>query len=213
MERLNAENEAIPNAEDECCTAAKGDTAPEAAEELFIPVKFNKEVRNLSPEDAGVLAQKGLKFEAIKHDYETLKALAADSGRSVSEFLNAVKSDMQENRKKELAEKCGGNSEMAEYVLKLENRSENDNGFSEIKAEFPEISDISQLPESVVENARLKGTMLLDEYLRYRRAAERAAAQTAAENRRAAKMSLGSQSDRRGGINPETAEFLKGLWK
>ena len=55
--------------------------------------------------------------------------------------------------------------------------------------------------------------MLLDEYLRYRRAAEKAAAQTAAENRRAAKMSLGSQSDRRGGINPETAEFLKGLWK
>ncbi len=213
MERLNAENEAIPNAEDERCAAAKDDTAPEAAEELFVPVKFNKEVRNLSPEDAGILAQKGLKFEAIKHDYETLKALAADSGRSVSEFLNAVKSDMQENRKKELAEKCGGNSEMAEYVLKLESRSENDNGFSELRAEFPEISDISQLPESVVENARLKGTMLLDEYLRYRRAAEKAAAQTAAENRRAAKMSLGSQSDRRGGINPETAEFLKGLWK
>lgn len=192
-------------------TAAENEN--ESGNQVFVPVKYNKEIRNLELDKAAELAQKGLKFEAIADDYESLKRIAKEDGQSVSEFLNALENSRREDRKKELTEKCGGNEEMAEYVLGLEGNSGDGNGFEELKQEFPEIKDISDLPESVVENARLRGTLLLDEYLRYRLAAHKAAHR--AENGRIAtdNMSIGSQTDRKGGINPETTEFLKGLWR
>ena len=96
---------------------------------------------------------------------------------------------------------------------RLENNPDGDLGLKELKEEFPEIKDISDLPESVVENARLKGTLLLDEYLRYRHTAKRNARKAAAQSEDANNASIGSQTDRRGGVSPETAEFLKGLWR
>ena len=143
------------------------DNENENGNQVFVPVKYNKEIRNLELDKAAELAQKGLKFEAIADDYESLKRIAKEDG----------------------------------------------NGFQELKQEFPEIKDISDLPESVVENARLRGTLLLDEYLRYRLAAHKA--EDRAKNGRIAadNMSIGSQTDRKGGINPETTEFLKGLWR
>lgn len=189
------------------------DNENDSGNKVFVPVKFNKEIRNLELDKAAALAQKGLKFEAIADDYQSLKRIAKEDGQSVSEFLNTLKNSRREDRKKELTEKCGGNEEMAEYVLGLEGSSDDANGFDELTQEFPEIKDISDLPESVVENARLRGTLLLDEYLRYRLAAKRA--EEKAKNGRIAadNMSIGSQTDRKGGINPETAEFLKGLWR
>ena len=65
----------------------------------------------------------------------------------------------------------------------------------------------------MVEDSRLKGTLLLDEYLRYRRLAEREAAIAAEKQRSAENLSIGSQTDRGYGTDPEAAEFLKGLWK
>ena len=102
---------------------------------------------------------------------------------------------------------------MADYILKLEKNPEENLGFEELKAEFPDIKDISELPQSVVENAKMKGTLLLDEYLRYRHNAKRNARKAAAQNENADTLSIGSQTDRRGGVSPETAEFLKGLWR
>ncbi len=212
LENAEVKNTALPCG-DETETAAKEDTTPKNAEEIFVPVKYNRETKELKLDEAARLAQKGLKFEAIADDYEALKGIAAENGRSVTAFLSELAKNMHEKRKCELAEKCGGNAEMAEYVMKLENSNEKDNGFAELKKEFPEIKDISDLPEKVVEDSRLKGTLLLDEYLRYRRAAEREAAIAAAKQRSAENLSIGSQTDRGYGTDPEAAEFLKGLWK
>ena len=116
-------------------------------------------------------------------------------------------------RKKELTEKCGGNEEIADYVIKLENGTKNDMGFNELKKEFPQIGDISDLPEEVIENSELKGTMLLDEYLRYLHNENKKAADAAVLQQNIAESSVGSQTDCKGGTDPETAEFLKGLWR
>ena len=193
--------------------AEEKETTPETADEIFVPVKYNKEIINLELDKAAELAQKGLKFEAIAADYENLRRLAAENGRSVSEYLRFIEQTDRQTRKNELLEKCGGNEKMANYVLSLEKKPEESLGLEELKAEFPEIKDIADLPESVVQNAEMKGTLLLDEYLRYRHNAKRNARKAEAQSENALAASVGPQTDRRGGISPETAEFLKGLWR
>lgn len=213
MDNVGFETEALPEASEKENTATTKETTPCSAEEIFVPVKYNKEIKNLELSKAAELAQKGLKFEAIAADYENLKRIAAENGKSVSEFLCALQKDNRNARKKELLEECGGNEKMADYVLSLENNPEENIGFDELKAEFPDIKEISDLPESVVENTKMKGTLLLDEYLRYRHNEKRNAKKAAAQSESNDALSIGSQTDRKGGTSPETAEFLKGLWR
>lgn len=213
MENVNLETEALPEASDKEKAAETKDTTPCLAEEIFVPVKYNKEIINLELNKAAELAQKGLKFEAIAADYENLKRIASEKGKSVSEFLCVLEQENSAARKKELIEECGGNEKMADYVLSLEKKPEENIGLEELKAEFPDIKDIYDLPQSVVENARMKGTLLLDEYLRYRHNEKRNARKAALQTENAANLSIGSQTDRKGGVSPETAEFLRGLWR
>ena len=207
------ENAAQPEAAEKEETSAAEETTPSAGKEVFVPVKFNKEIKNLGLEDAARLAQMGLKFEAIADDYEALKNIAAKAGHSVSEYIAELSRQNDENRRQELTEECGGNEKMADYVMQLEKSGEESDDFAELTAEFPEIKSISDLPDSVVQKSELRGTKLLDEYLRYRLTEEREAASAALKQKNAENLSLGSLTDRKGGINPETAEFLKGLWR
>ena len=213
MENVGLENAAQPEAAEKEETSAAPDTTPEAEKEVFVPVKFNKEIKNIGLEDAARLAQMGLKFEAIADDYEALKNIAAKAGHSVSEYIAELSRQNDENRRQELTEECGGNEKMADYVMQLEKSGEESDDFAELTAEFPKIKSISDLPDSVVQKSELRGTKLLDEYLRYRLTEEREAASAALKQKNAENLSLGSLTDRKGGINPETAEFLKGLWR
>ena len=213
MENVGLENAAQPVAAEKEETSALEDTTPEAEKEVFVPVKFNKEIKNLGLKEAAALAQKGLKFEAIADDFAALKSLAAKRGHSVSEYIAELSRQNEENRRQELTEECGGNEKMADYVMQLEKSGEESDDFKELNAEFPEIKSIADLPAAVVENAELRGTKLLDEYLRYRLTEEREAKTDALKQKNAENLSLGSLTDRKGGINPETAEFLKGLWR
>ena len=213
MENVGLENAAQPEAAEKEETSAAEETTPSAGKEVFVPVKFNKEIKNLGLEDAARLAQMGLKFEAIADDYEALKNIAAKAGHSVSEYIAELSRQNDENRRQELTEECGGNEKMADYVMQLEKSGGESDDFAELTAEFPEIKSISDLPDSVVQKSELRGTKLLDEYLRYRLTEEREAASAALKQKNAENLSLGSLTDRKGGINPETAEFLKGLWR
>ena len=213
MENVGLENAAQPEAAEKEETSAATDTIPEAEKEVFVPIKFNKEIKNLGLEDAARLAQMGLEFEAIADDYESLKNIAAKAGHSVSEYIAALKKQNEEEHRQELTEKCGGNEEMVSYVMQLESSGEESDGFKELSTEIPEIKSISDLPDSVVQKSELCGTKLLDEYLRYRLTEERAAKAAALKQKNTENLSLGSLTDRKGGINPETAEFLKGLWR
>lgn len=190
------------------------DTIPKNDNEIFIPVKFNKEIINLDLEKASTLAQKGMKFDVISKDYEIIKDLAANEGKSVSEFVNLLKQERNLKKKNQLLEKCGGDEIFAEHILKLEQNAKPDfNGFAELKENFPEIKDLESLPAQVLENAKLKGTLLLDEYLRYRHNQKNAVKNSLLKQKENLNSSTGSQLNKKGNDNPETAEFLKGLWQ
>ncbi len=190
------------------------ETIPQSGNELTVPIKYNKETKLLDLETAAQLAQKGMKYEAVKDDYELLKKLALKENKSVPEYLNTLSAKHLEERKKELVEKCGGNGELAEHIMELENADKNkDTGFEELSVMFPEIKTEEDVPHSVLEKAKLRGTLLLDEYLRYLLENERRLKANADNQKRAEKSSLGSQLNRSGVINPETEEFLKGLWR
>ena len=90
------------------------DTLPN--EEMLIPVKFNKEIKNIPLQRATELAQKGMKFEMIEENYETLKSLALAENKSVStdEALKIASEidTLSEEKKTVLAERIALNSEL-----------------------------------------------------------------------------------------------------
>lgn len=182
--------------------------------ELIVPVKFNKQVLNLDLQKAQELAQKGMKFDVISKDYDELKNLAKTEGKSVREFIEALKGQRCALRESEILEKCGGDRQFAEHILQLENGKETEtNGFAELLEDFPEIKSLEDLPESVVESAKLKGTLLLDEYLRYLHKQQLAVRQSVKNQHRAEQSAMGSLLNKRGTENPEAIEFLRGLWQ
>lgn len=214
MENPEIQISDTPKTETEKTEDGKETTIPHTDQKhIVIPVKFNKETRNLTLEEASTLAQKGLKYESIEKDFLTLKELAAKQDKSVPEFLEFMNSRLNEEKAAALAEKCGGNREMAEHILNLEKDKTRDSGFAELKENFPEFSNEDELPDCVRENASLKGTLLLDEYLRYLLNCKKSAQNAEEKQKTAQKSSTGSLSNRSGATSPETEEFLKGLWK
>lgn len=189
-------------------------TIPQEETEVTVPIKYNKELRELDIKTAAELAQKGMKYEAIAKDYETLKTLAREENQTVPQFLKGLKTARLEQRKNYLTEKCGGDSLLAEHIATLEAKSDGfDNGFAELNTLFPEFKTETELPNEVLENANAKGTLLLDEYLRYLLLKTRAENAAVLSEKEAKNQSLGSQISRHGSENPEAEEFLKGLWK
>ena len=211
-EKTEIKETALPEAQGEKKSA---DTTPSTENNSpKIPVKFNKEIHNLSVEDAAVLAQKGLKYEAIEEDYAKIKALAKEEDKSVPEFLNQLKSQKKECRQSELTEKCGGDKDLALHIMDLEEKAQkNGSDFDEVRENFPEIKEKDNLPSEVLEKSELRGTKLLDEYLRYLLAQKKAEKIAEQKQKSALKSSTGSLANRTAGTDPETEEFLKGLWK
>lgn len=181
--------------------------------EILIPVKFNKEIKNLTADEAAQFAQKGMKFDAILDDYNRIRALAAKNGGSVSKFLNTIEEMQNNKRKQELLQGCAGNEELAEHIMRLEGmKTGEEGGFEELKKEFPEIKSIEEIPETVRETSIERGTDLLDEYLRYLHKCSREAEDAERRQKEAKRASIGSQRAYGSPENPEATEFLKGLW-
>lgn len=190
------------------------ETKPSEQSEIIVPVKFNKQVLNLDLQKASELAQKGMKFDVIAKDYDELKGLAKAEGKSVGEFIESLKTQKFAIRENEILEKCGGDHEFAKHILQLENSKTNeDNGLKELLENFPKIKSLEDLPECVVESAQLKGTLLLDEYLRYLHKQQLAAKQSVKNQYKAEQSAMGSLLNKRGTQNPEAIEFLRGLWQ
>jgi hypothetical protein len=209
-----SENNVQDAALDEVADKTIQDTIPNDNSEVIIPIKFNKEIINLNLEKAQELAQKGMKFEMISKDFEALKDLAIKNGKNVGEYISELKNNAAEKRLNEVIEKCGGDNEFAEHILKLENGNSSEiRGFSELKECFPKITAIDDLPESVVEAAKLKGTLLLDEYLRFLHKESCVMKESIKKQNLANQSAMGPFVNRKGGENPETAEFLRGLWQ
>ncbi len=186
---------------------------PEPEEEIIVPIKFNKETRSLTLNEASLLAQKGLKFEAIEKDYGILRQLAAEEDKSVPCFVEALVQGRKADKKQALTEKCGGDETLAEHILELEGNAPKDLRLEEVSAHFPKIKKIEDLPQEVTDAASLKGTFLLDEYLRYLLKQKQSVKDTL-QNQKAAEMAgTGSLMSQNNNQSPETEEFLRGLWQ
>ncbi len=187
--------------------------APTDGEEIRVPIKFNKQVKMLDIEEASVLAQKGMKFDMISGDFERIKKLAAADKMSIGEFVTALEKKSEEVRLSALLQRCSGDEELARHIADLE-KSNTDEvcGTGELFEQFPEISDLSQLPDEVVGAAQLRGSSVLDEYLRYRRREEIKALREMQSMSDAARSSMGAQSNHAAPDNPERNLFIKALW-
>lgn len=201
---------------EETQTEGARETIPEepAAETLTLPVKFNKEVRELTLPEATNLAQKGLKYEQIEKDYARLKSIAVQNGQSVDEYLCAVENKKAEDRREALLEQTGGNRELADYVLSLEGKNAPvSHDFEELKEMFPEINEIGELPEEVIESSTLRGKNLLDSYLRYLFLKQSKEKEEENKIKAASKGGIGplkaGASADRSALN---REFINGLW-
>lgn len=179
---------------------------------VFITLDIDGEKRRLNKEQTVLLCKHGLKYESLKGNYERLVSAAKAENSSVAKFLDTLEKARTEKRKKELAEKCGGNEEMALHIMELEGISHgSDSSTDEFKEYFPD-TDIAALPESVKESAKQNNTSLLDEFLRYRARTEQEAKQNEIKRKENEISSTGSLKSA-GDISFESAEFLKGVWR
>lgn len=186
------------------------DTTPE--NDRVIPIKFNKEIRNLTLDEASVLSQKGLKFDTIEKQWSRLLSMAKEDGFSAQEFLDALEKGRTEKRLDELTKECGGNSEIAQRIIELEKGKENSlKGLSELKEYFPQLTE-DDLPQEAIDRAEQLGTNILDEYLRFKAREIIALEKNERQKKENLKSSVGSQKT--GGIyrTPENEQFIRGLW-
>ncbi len=210
-EKVNQTLGGQPEPQGENLPPEKADTIQHQGktESTFVEVKFNKETKKLTLDEAATLAQKGMKFDMIFDDFSRLKSIAEADGLSVREYINRLDSKINEEKVSELAEKCGGDKELAQRVLNAEKGNRTDKE-AEFFAEFPDL-DPKSLPEEVKTAAEIKGTGLLFEYLLYDHRKRVAAAEENLRQEKAEMSSLGSLSC---GTNTNAidAEFLKGVW-
>lgn len=198
-------NEKTENTPLEQPVSQSGDT-------ISIPVKFNKEIKNLTISEAASLSQKGLKYDAILPQWETLKAFAKQENMSTADFLCALEKERTQKRIEELTQQCGGNSEIAQRILSLEGTStESIRGERDFKEYFPEKSTES-LPKEVIDRAKENNSNLLDEYLRYKARQDSLKRAEERQKRENLLSSVGSQKDSGISRSPESQEFIRGIW-
>lgn len=210
-EKVNLTDVGQPEPTEESLPPETEETTPTQGNNnsAFVEVKFNKETKKLSLDEAATLAQKGMKFDLIAADLEKLKALSKGEGLSVSDYILRLEGERRDKQLSELLDKCGGDSELAEKLLKLDDSNRPDE-FAALKAEFPDIA-YDELPDEVKTAAELKGTGLLFEYLLYDHRLRVAAAEELSRREETAQVSLGSLSYG-SSRNVTDAEFLKGVW-
>lgn len=203
MENEKEVTEIIPDSAAEATTPEK---------EITIPVKFNKETKNLTLDEAIMLSQKGMKFDSLSRDIDRLKELARMSDKSVSEYLSELEQARTDKYREELVRQCGGNTEIAERLITLEKKdSPAIKGEEELEEFFPGMK-ASEVPEEVAELCRMKNTNLVNELLRYNAKKELSLSrqkQKQSENERA---DTGSLKTSKSPDNPESAEFIRGIW-
>ncbi len=178
---------------------------------------------------------------SLLHKHSTdLKELidhAGRSGKSLSEFVEGIKEAEINVIRQQCKETAGGNEEyeqllfdkaLKERNLKLQEyndsiaskEKEEQESFEKSLADAvisinkinPDITDVTQIPESVIKTAQKDGISIREAYL-LNEYAERKAVEAAEKAEKSAKeKSSGSLKDDANDTDTGTAAFLKGLW-
>lgn len=176
--------EGADNLETPAQSGEEGGTTGEDIEEApYLDVKFKKEIKGLSKDEARTWAQKGMHYESA------LERAAALKGVPVNDFLKSLEAAEDEAYRQSIIEKYGNDEEiisdmMAIYESKkqktIETAAENRrkeaeekesslneriaNEFSLMKKDFPELTEFSKLPNEV-KKAASEGMPLAYAYL------------------------------------------------
>ena len=209
------------------------------ASPFTVPVKYNKEYRELTPEEAGVYAQMGMKYQSLEPQLNKLRQLAAGSGRSFGQLVENLYTAGEEMARRECLEQAGGNAELAAQLLDYRNlkggrafedakaaeqkereaeRTET-NGrladeFLELSRECPEVKSIRDLPDAVLEAATRKNASLTAEYLLYKHREEQNLQRAERDVAAASKAAAGSMRDSAAPTGgPAFSAMLDGIWR
>lgn len=198
----------------------EGGTEPEETPAApFLTVKYNKQHKDLSRDEAQLLAQKGMKWDAFMETHNQLLRLAETAGfKSVAEWTQEVTQRTENLELQKLINELGeGKEALAKEILE-KRRTERGAKFktveqrereaeeaeqaaraqtvtaqlTELREEFPEYDALDKVPDAVIKLADGKGISLLDAALRYRRSEDRRAAAAEKKQQEAAKTSTGS---------------------
>jgi hypothetical protein len=218
---------------------AETETAPTPEASPIITVKYNKQMRSLSHDDAVNYAQKGMKYDSLSPILESLKYVAASEGKTLAEFVESIRTKHDENVMDALIDKCGGREDLAKELFEVEKgkhqsaydnlikaekdaETESEESVTKrladelvaLREEFPDVKSYSDLPVPVIREAEEKGVSLLDSYLRYQHREQKKAAEAKAQQASAAKSSTGAQSSVGGNesVDPIIAALKQGIW-
>lgn len=230
--------ESTDSTQDAPDTTPAADEGETVQKPVTIPIQYNHESRELTLEEAQALAQKGLKFDELTPTLEKIRFLAAANGKSLQDMVDALVESQDKQVYQALLEECDGNESLANRLFEAEKakrqslyedsrrqetaaaqKAKDDlaarlaTEFLELKAEFPELSEFSAVPGSVLDMA-VKGVNLTDAYLRYQHTESKKAAAAEASQEAAAKASAGSQAAGGGEtVNPTIDAMLAGIWR
>lgn len=230
--------ESTDSTQDAPDTTPAADEGETVQKPVTIPIQYNHESRELTLEEAQALAQKGLKFDELTPTLEKIRFLAAANGKSLQDMVDALVESQDKQVYQALLEECDGNESLANRLFEAEKakrqslyedsrrqetaaaqKAKDDlaarlaSEFLELKAEFPELSEFSAVPGSVLDMA-VKGVNLTDAYLRYQHTESKKAAAAKASQEAAAKASAGSQAAGGGEtVNPTIDAMLAGIWR
>ena len=199
-----------PEPKEEAFSQEQVDTTPQEPNiEPTLEIKFNKETKKLSLEEARAFAQKGMKLDLISEELQILHQLSKEQGIGFKEFVKRLHSQSEGQRINALRERYSEDSELQRVLSRLDNSDAKDE-FSEMREIFPEMCD-EEIPQEVKTAAKNSGKGLLFEYLLYQHRQTIAAKNEADRQEMTRNASLGSLSSG-GSDNTADAEFLRGVW-
>lgn len=204
-------------------TAEENDNAGTEPEETpaapFLTVNYNKQHKDLTRDEAQLLAQKGMKWDAFMDTYNELTMLAEESGHdSAAKFVRALMQSREnvelqrlinelgegkealakeilETRRAERKSKFKGVEEREREAAEAEQATREQTlaaQFTELQEEFPEYTSLDKVPKAVRTMAERKDISLLDAALRYQRSENRRIQAEEKKQQEAAKASTGS---------------------
>ena len=199
-----------PDPEENTFSQEAEDTTPQPSDnDAFIEVKFNKETKKLTLDEATTLAQKGMKLDQISKELEILKALSKEKGISFSEFVKQLEGQSRESKIDALREKYSGDPELSELLSVLGAKGEDDDA-ARLHKELPDVV-FEEIPQEVKAAASLNGRGLLLEYLLYEHRQHKACESEEIRQEKTREQSLGSLSSA-SSQNTADSEFIKGVW-
>ena len=181
----------------------------------------------------------GIDIDTIKPLYNKLDYIAAQRGQTIEEVVDRLFAEDENSHRQELVDKFGEESGVIDDLMKVyregqkqkydkivsdrkeaAQKAENEkreslearlaSEFSELKAEFPELAEFSQLPKEVKTDAA-NGRDLMSAYLRYMHRENKKIAAAKSSEETAAKATTGTAGTAENTADTVDDAFFRGL--